>query len=187
MIKRDQRGFTLIELLVVLAIISLITVAATTTTFQVLTSTKRSNDHMTAIRQVQNAGYWISNDALMAESVVVDDDPETPEFLTLNWTEWDEGKKKKDSKYHLVTYYFEDMADGLKKLKRQYLIYEDGDVKGDEVTLVAEYIYIDDSATSFSPEPDGRWILTIQARKGTATETREYEVTPRVNMQRLMQ
>jgi len=189
MIKRDQRGFTLIELLVVVAIIALITGAATTTTFQVLTSTKRSNDHMTAIRQVQNAGYWISNDALMAESVVVDDDPETAEiveFITLNWTDWDEGKKK-HSKYHLVKYSFEDMADGLKKLKRQYLIYDDeGKEKGNEVALIAEYIDFDpddpvNSATSFSEQEDGMWILTIQASPGTATETREYEVTRRVN------
>ncbi|TRZ49142.1 MAG: prepilin-type N-terminal cleavage/methylation domain-containing protein [Dehalococcoidia bacterium] len=187
MIKRDQKGFTLIELLVVLAIIALIAIAATTTTFQVLASTKRSNDHMTAIRQVQNAGYWISNDAQMAQSVVTDDVPETPEFLVLNWTEWDEGKKKKDSKYHLVTYSFQDLSDGIGKLKRQYLIKNANDEPiGDGVTtLVAEYIYYnpgDPENSSFFEPQDGRWILRIQARKGTATETREYEVTPRVNM-----
>ena len=190
--KRSERGFALVEILVVMAIVALIGSAASMATSQVITGTKRSNDHMTAIRQVQNAGYWISRDVLMAQSIAAGDDPETAEiveFITLNWTDWDEGKKK-DSKYHLVTYSFEDMADGIGKLKRQYLIYEDGKEKGNEVTLIAEYIYYDPdnpASSSFSPEPDGRWILTIQARKGTATETREYEVDPRVNMQRLMQ
>ncbi len=196
MIKRDQRGFTLIELLVVLAIVALIAIAATTTTFQVLAGTKRSNDHMTAIRQVQNAGYWISHDALMAQTITTADDEETPEvteFLILSRTEWDydddddddDDDEEIDTIYHSVTYSFEDMADELKKLKRQYLIKNaGGDVIDSEVTLVAEYIYYnpgDPDSSSFDEQEDGRWILTIQARKGTATETREYEVTRRVN------
>ena len=171
MIKRDQRGFTLIELLVAMAIIALIGGAATTTTFQVLASTKRSNDHMTAIRQVQNAGYWISNDVQMAQGVDTDDVPETPEleFITLTWTNWVDGE------VHEVIYAFHDMADGLKKLKRTH--WTDG-VEGGQ-TLVAEYI---DSAASFFEQEDGIWKLTIQASPGTATETREYEVTPRIDM-----
>lgn len=183
--KRSERGFTLVEILVVMAIVALIGGAASMATSQVITGTKRSNDHMTAIRQVQNAGYWISRDTLMAQSIVAGDDPETSEvteFLILSWTLWDKDKdkdKKKDSMYpiyHLVTYTFEDMADGLKKLERQHLI----DGVEETTTFVAERIV--DSATSFSEQEDGRWILTIQASQGTATETREYEVTPRVNM-----
>jgi len=177
--KRSERGFTLIELLVVIAIVALIGGAATTTTFQVLASTKRSNDHMTAIRQVQNAGYWISNDVLMAQTITTADDEETPEveFITLTWTEWGYDDYE-DSTYHSVTYYFEDLSDGIGKLKRTYKV---GDEEG-ETTLVAEYINSDPDSTSFSPQEDGRWKLTIQASPGTATETREYEVTPRVNM-----
>ena len=167
-----------------MAIIALIGGAATTTTFQVLMSTKRSNDHMTAIRQVQSAGYWISNDAQMAQSISTGDVPETPEvteFITLTWIDW-----VNDGEVHEVIYAFHDMADGLKKLKRQYSIYDvDYAPIGDEVTtLVAEYIDSNTSEFSFSEE-DGVWILTIQATSGagtvTVTETREYKIDPRVN------
>jgi len=178
--KRSERGFTLIELLVVVAIVALIGGAASMATSQVITGTKRSNDHMTAIRQVQNAGYWISRDTLMAQSVVAGDDPETAEiveFITLNWTEWekDEGKKgDKDSKYHLVTYYFEDMADGLKRLERQHLI----DGVEETTTFVAEHIYY--NATTVVYETP---VLTLQiaASVGEASETREYRVQRRPN------
>ena len=143
MIKRDQRGFTLIELLVALAIVALIAGAAVMTMFQVINVTKSSNDRMTVIRQVQNAGYWISHDTLMAQSVVVDDDPETAEFLILTWTEWGYGE---DSTYHSVTYSFQDLSDGIGKLKRTYKV---GDGEG-ETTLVAEYIDSGNSNFTFS-------------------------------------
>ena len=170
--KRSERGFTLIELLVVIAIVALIAGAANMSIFQVLKGTERSNDHTTAVRQVQNAGYWISHDTQMAQSVVTGDDPETPEFITLNWTNWENGE------VHKIVYTSHDMADGLKKLKRQHLIHDaDGVEIGNKMTLVAEYI---DSA-SFSKQ-NGVWKLTIQARSGTQTETREYEINPRVNI-----
>lgn len=179
MIKRDQRGFTLIEILVALAIVALIAGAATVATFQVINGTKRSNDHMTAIQQVQNAGYWISHDTLMAQSVVTVDDPETPEheFVTLHWADWEE-----DGEVHKIVYTFQDMADGLKKLKRTHWI---NDVRSEQ-TLVAEYV---DGSASFT-EQDGVWKLTIKACLGTQTETgeyeitetREYEINPRVNI-----
>ena len=170
--KRSEQGFTLVELLVVLAVVALIGSAATMTTFQVLTATKRSNDHMTAIRQAQNAGYWISHDAQMAQVISAGDDPATAdivEFITLNWANWENGEE------HTVVYTFDDMAGGLNKLNRTHWI-DDGI---SEQSLVAEYIDADSS--SFDEQEDGRWKLTIQASPGTATETREYEVDPRVN------
>ena len=172
--KRSERGFALIELIIATAIIALVVGAASMAVFQVVTATERNNDHMTAVRQTQNAGYWISRDTLMAQNIVTGDDPETPEleFITLNWTNWENGD------IHEIVYIFEDMLDGLKKLKRHHLTHDaDGGEIGNEMTLVAEYI---DSA-SFSQQ-DGTWELTVQARSGTETETREYEVSPRVNI-----
>ena len=113
--KRSEGGFTLIGLLVSMAIVALITGAATTSIFQVFNVTTRSSDHVTVIRQVQNAGYWISQDAMEAEHVIVDDDPATPEFLILNWTEWGYDE---DSIYHVVTYSFQDLSEGIGKLMR---------------------------------------------------------------------
>ncbi len=101
--KLGEKGFTYIELIVALAIIALIGSATATATIQVLRLTGRNNEHMTAVRQVQNAGYWISRDAQMAQSIIVDN-LTPPDFLVLNWTEWDDAG---DPIYHSVTYFFE--------------------------------------------------------------------------------
>lgn len=177
--KRSERGFTLIELLVAMAIGTLIAGAAIMAIFQVINVTKSSNDRMTVIRQVQNAGFWISHDTLMAQSVVTGDDPETPEedeFITLSWTDWKDWEDGEDDEVHKIVYTFHDMADGLKKLKRTHWI----DDMVSKQTLVAEYI--DSTASFFEPEQDNIWKLTIQAHSGTETETREYEINPRVNI-----
>jgi len=72
--KPSERGFTLIELSVVIAIVALIVIAANMSIFQVVKGTERSNDQLTAIRQVQNAGYWISHDTQMSQSIFTGDD-----------------------------------------------------------------------------------------------------------------
>ncbi len=182
--RRGERGFTLIEVLVVIAIVASITTAATMSTFQVFNVTRRSNDHMVTIRQVQNAGYWISRDALMAQSIVTDD-LETDEFLILKWTEW--GYDDDDSTYHEVTYSFQDLSDEIGKLIRTHS--SDGSV---EQTLIAEYIYYDsedpenhtDTEATYEPPdepPDQAPVLTVQITSslGEASETREYRVLPR--------
>ena len=87
LIHKNQRGFTLIELLVAIAITGLITGGITMTIFQVFSGNTRTSNHMTAVRQVQNAGYWVSHDAQMAQSVVITGLSGLP--LTLTWTEWD--------------------------------------------------------------------------------------------------
>ncbi len=105
--KLGEKGFTYIELIVALAILALIGSATATATFQVLRVTERNNDHMTVVRQVQNAGYWLSRDAQMAQSVTADN-LTSPDFLVLNWTEWD---YVDEPIYHSVTYFFEDLTD----------------------------------------------------------------------------
>lgn len=177
--KQGEKGFTLIEVLVVVFIMALIAGAATMTISQVLGITKNSNDRTTAIRQVQNAGYWISRDSLMAQTVTTDDDPGTLEleFITLSWTAWE------DNDVHKIVYTFEDMPTGLKKLKRQHLVYDINGLEiGNDMMYIAKNII--DSA-SFSVE-DGVWILSIGARSGTKTENREYEIIPRVEGYRLI-
>ena len=178
--KRGERGFTFIELLVVMAIVALIAGAATMSIFQVINVTRSTNDHMTVIRQAQNAGYWISRDALMAEHMIVGDDPETTFFLKLTWTEWGFGE---DSIYHSVTYSLQDLSGGIGKLVRQYLIYDDLGVEiGNTTTFVAEYIYYTDDLENTMVEYTNL-VLTAQitALFGEATETKEYKIWPRPN------
>ena len=173
--RRGERGFTIVELAMMIAVVTIVTGAASMGIFQVVEVTERSSDQMTTMRQVQNAGYWISHDTQMAQTITVGDDPGTPgqeEFLTLNWANWESGE------VHKIIYILEDMADELSRFKRQHLTYDaEGVETGNEMTLVAENI---DSA-SFSDQ-GSTWKLTIQTRSGDETETREYTIINRASM-----
>ncbi len=43
---------------------------------------------MTVVRQVQDAGFWVSHDAQMAQTMVLASDPDGFP-LYLKWTKWD--------------------------------------------------------------------------------------------------
>jgi prepilin-type N-terminal cleavage/methylation domain-containing protein len=167
LINKKQRGFTLIELLIAIAITSLITGGITTAIFQTFTVNARTSSHMTAVRQVQNAGYWISHDAQMAQEVLIGAGAGFP--LTLTWTEW------VDSTENKVTY---TIADG-GELKRSH--YEN-DVLTSEM-IVARYI---DSTKTSCQVTAGVLIVTVTAAVGdypeTVSETRVYKITPRPNI-----
>lgn len=174
--KDCEKGFTLIELVVALAIIPLIGIASTMTVFQVLKFTERSNSRMTVVTQVQNAGYWISGDAQAAERVVVDNlEPDV--FLILTWTEREYGD---DSTYHSVTYLFEQLSDGIGRLKRVHW----SSTGANEETLVAEHIYYDpaDPVDTSSVSYQAPLLITkLTSRFGDAIETREYRTSRRQN------
>jgi len=167
--KQGEEGFTLIEVVMVTAIIALIAGAATMVTFQLVRGTERSNDHMTAVNQVQNAGYWISRDAQMAKNVTAG--LTLPDFLILSWVEEESGE-------HQVTYKLEAMPSSeLKKLQRHLSINEGPDT----ATFVAQYIDPEKTSCNFT---DNKLILTVTAAGGSGSpksETRIYEVTPRQN------
>ncbi|MFC1993187.1 prepilin-type N-terminal cleavage/methylation domain-containing protein [Chloroflexota bacterium] len=175
--KKGEKGFTIVELLVASAIIAIISGAAATTTFQIAKSTEPTNNHMTAVCQVQNAGYRICRDAQMAESVAVDN-LEHPNFLILTWTE--QNYDGSDPTYHSVTYFFTDLSDGIGKLKRNHW----SSAGANEDTLVAKHIYynLDDPETTSKASYESP-VLTIQltALSEEARETREYRITHRPN------
>jgi prepilin-type N-terminal cleavage/methylation domain-containing protein len=92
LINKSQKGFTAIEMLVAFAATGIISGGITATLFQVIDGSARSNNHMMAVRQAQNAGYFVSRDVQAAQSIIYDD-PTTPgvtEFLTLYWIDWDD-------------------------------------------------------------------------------------------------
>ncbi len=173
LIHNNQRGFTLIELLIAVAITGIITGGITMTMFQVYAGNARSSNHMTAVRQVQNAGYWISRDAQMAQSVVPAD-PDPDGFpLTLTWTD-------RNGDENQVVYTL--LADN--KLQREHYTNYDPvtNPDPDATTIVAESINPDPAKTNCQ-FTSGELIVTVTASVGSSShersETRVYRIIPR--------
>jgi len=170
--KKGERGFTLIELIVGLSIIFLVSGAGAMATFQLLKGTEVNSTHMTAVRQVQNAGYWISHDTRMAQTVHTVN-LTLPVFLVFNWTEGDT-----QDEYEIV-YTLDDVAGStLKKLHRNQSV--NGGVN--TTTFVAQYIDPDAAKTSCQ-YISGKLTLTITATAGAGmaeqSETRTYQFVRR--------
>ncbi len=174
--KQSEKGFSLIELLIATTIITLISGAAGIAIFQVCKGTERNNNYVTAVHQVHNAGFRISRDTQMAQNVITDN-LTSPDFLLLSWTEWDDPE---NPVYHTATYFFEDITDGIGKLKRRHW----SSSGANEQTLVANHIYYapgdpdDTSKVSYQSQ-----VLTVQltALREETMETREYKITHRPN------
>jgi len=175
--KRREKGYTLIELIIAVTIIVLVTGAASIAIFQILKGTERNNTHMNAVRQVQNAGYWLCRDARMAQGI--DTDNLTPsDFIVFNWTEWDDVNEEI---YHTATYFFEDLTDGIGNLKRSHW----SSAGANEQTLIAKHIYYtptdpDDTSKADYQAP----LLTLQLTSivEDTIEIREYRIKHRPNI-----
>lgn len=167
-LKKGERGFSLVELVIVVALAGLVGAAITATAFQVFTFSTRLSNQMTAVRQVQQAGFWVSPDVMMAQNVTPGGCPDC--LVNLYWEE--EGGTG-DS--HNVTYKLIDMSGGLKRLEREHYV----NSAFDSATAVAECI--DPAQTSFVlVVGGGAYDFTVTATVGEQTETRVYEVKPRV-------
>jgi prepilin-type N-terminal cleavage/methylation domain-containing protein len=154
---KNQKGFTLIELLVAIAISGVITGGITTTIFQVVIGSARTNNHMIAVRQAQNAGYWVSHDAQMAQILTPTPSPDSDGFpLTLSWTEW-------DGTVNTITYTL-----GGTEFVRDH---------NGQQSVVAQFI----ESIEVSPRPytNGALTFTVTATVGGQSETRVYEIVPR--------
>ncbi|MCJ7743045.1 MAG: prepilin-type N-terminal cleavage/methylation domain-containing protein [Dehalococcoidales bacterium] len=164
---RNEKGITLVELLVAMLVTGIITASITGTLWQVFTINSRSLNHMTAIRQTQSAGYWVSHDALMAQSITTSGTASGLP-MTLTWTDW-------DGTPHKVTYSIDDGNSRLERLQ-----------EGAGESAVARYIVekrpTDSNGTSCN-FTNGKLIFTVKAKVGSGstagTELRVYEVTPR--------
>ena len=163
--RKGERGFTIIELLVALAITGLIAGALSMTIAQIMGSNSQSSNHATVIRQVQNAGYWVSHDVQMAQSDPTIDLSADGFPLVITWTEWNGTENE-------VTYTITG-TDMIRSLS----------VNGVPTSsfIVARYLEVDPTKTlcTFS---GGILYLTVTATINdlrTVSETREYQIVPR--------
>ena len=174
--KRSEHGFTLLELAVVLSMSAMIALAATTFTFHALGTTERTDAHLTVVSNAENAGYWISRDASMADNVITDN-LTPPTFLILKWTDWGYGT---DNVYHSATYSIENLSGGIGQLKRRHQ-----DSSGtDQQIVVANYIYYNpaDPTNSTNVTHQSPTInLIVATRFGSASEVRQYQIYQRPN------
>ena len=169
LIKRNERGFTLIEILVAVAVGAMVVAAASGVIIQLLQSS-RTSFHMTALRQVQAAGYWVSQDVLQTQEV-----PDTDNyFLYVTWTDID------TDHIYKVYYSLQDMASvSLKQFERQE-VETDADLNPVSDTTIIVARYIDSSQTSCTWDTDAKILtFTVTATMNEQAETRVYEVKPR--------
>ena len=158
-----ERGFTLVELLVAVSIAAAIVGVMTMTIITMMRVGPQNNAQSIVFTQVQNAGLWISRDAMMADNVTT---RETSDFLSLYWNDASDPPQQ-----HTVNYVIEDAV-----LKRQT------SPEG-ETTQVAEYIdsppYTSASFTASDNVTKAKLVITVQSSFGDAQTQRTYTITPR--------
>ena len=186
-IKKDQNGFSLVELLAAIAISGIIIIGLVIGIFQLFTGHARASGEMTVVRQVQQAGYYISRDTHMAKEVLVDTDPDTPEVVTLTWY-WflyHEDEPDRDGEGNRAIYTLEDG----RLYRNYYFALEDpltGEVNEDDYALISRTFiaeYIDDIDCIYA---NGELSIMVTASieniAGIQEESRIYEAKPRPNV-----
>jgi type II secretory pathway pseudopilin PulG len=168
LINKSQKGITMLELLMAFAVTAIITGGISATLYQMVIGSARASNHMTVVKQVQNAGYWVSRDAQAAQSVAVDEGEATGFPLILTWTDWNDT-------LNTVTY----TLDGT-ELRRD---------DGVEQRAVAQFVDVDPAKTScVFADTNGdtlkdtvifRVTVAIGSGLQQETETREYRIVPR--------
>jgi len=88
-ILKIQAGFTLIEVMIAVAIMGIIGTGIMAVISQTIKENVRNRGQMTAIQQVENAGYWVTRDTQMSQTVSPDTADSSGFPLLLEWEEWD--------------------------------------------------------------------------------------------------
>jgi prepilin-type N-terminal cleavage/methylation domain-containing protein len=161
--KATEKGFTLLEMLAALGILSAIMTVMSVATIMIMKTSSQNEELNVNLRQVQNVGHWVSQDALMAQIVDLD---EPGVFLSLSWNDWDGNSFKVD--YVLQG----------NMLKRRLNVNDDPETE----MLIAEYIVPEATTCAWDVE-ENKLTLTIKAslhgNEGKHWIERIYEISPR--------
>ena len=132
-------------------------VVAATATIVIMKTSSQNNESNVNLYQVQNAGNWISRDALMAQVI---DTNKSGVFLNIRWSDWDGNNFSVD---YIIT--------GDHMMMRQ--------LNGGTATLIAEYIVPAGTVCQWE-EAQNKLTVTIRASmSGGGYAERTYEICPR--------
>ncbi len=166
-IHKHQRGLTLVELVIAIALFGILAGSITMAFSHVFIHSTLASSQMTAVRQVQSAGYWVSQDTLQASVQEPTEGSGFPLTLTIPYRVIENGESVE--KTRTVIY---EVVDGR-------LIRTSQDQDSDPVTtIIAEHI----TAADFDQDPDQPrvYIFTVSASTpGGSTVTRVYRIDPR--------
>ncbi len=164
---KRERGFTAIEIIVSAFITALIALGAGMTTVQILRVTAQNDDWATATRYAQNVGYWVSEDAMMAETIV---NGTGNELITMTWRRWETGNS------YNVTYIKVNPSDTIFEIERRC---EVRDLNRNQIQNTTAYIA--NNISDFQYVSSGEYgKLTVTASADSRSVVREYQINPRV-------
>lgn len=174
-IRFEKKGFTLVEVLVALAILTVIMGGIAAITLQIFHTNELSTNRTLAIRQVQNAGQWLSRDIIQSTTTPI---LTSPNGFTLVITQDLTGLYGGD--ITVITY----SIDGDGRLLRSAQV---GTGTPSVTTVAVNVVWntsdISNEAPSWVRKIGGNFELKITSTFGTgntsATETRIYEIKPR--------
>lgn len=173
LIHKNQRGLTLIGLIIAIAIAGIISTGVTITISQMFDHSARTSARMTAIKQLENASYYINRDGQMAQTIEIAD-PDPDGFpLTLTWVEWDSNNEIQ------VVY---SIAEADKQLIREHYTNRATNPLPDETTFAAQHLDADQSSCGWNAtEGKLTFMLTcaVSSSGVESVETRTWELTPR--------
>ncbi len=153
-----QRGFTLIEMLIAIAVSSVLIFGIVATISQIYSQNSRATKRMVAAQNVENAGFWVERDALMAQDV-----PSTGFPLTMTWQDW-------DGNNHNIAYSLSGTD-----LQRTVSVTTPAGVTTTTQSTIAKYINIDSSLTNYQFS-SGALTFKVTATVQSTNETRTYQI-----------
>jgi type II secretory pathway component PulJ len=158
-----QNGYGLIETVIGLALTGILSTGITAFAVQTFTESVRSNNHMKALMQVENAGYWVSRDVQMSENLTLGEHAGFP--LQLLWND-------ADGNEYQVTF---TLTDG--QIKRTIIENEEEPTQ----VIIAQSIYPSAPLTDCSYE-NGLITFNVTASLGNETLSRSYQIKKRLDL-----
>jgi prepilin-type N-terminal cleavage/methylation domain-containing protein len=169
---RRDLGVTLAELMVAIAVGAIVMGGSMAILYRMATVSGEHRDDTMAVLQVQFVGFWVSDDLVQAQDVIIGDNPQADgEFLTARWIGW-------NGEANEVLYEVSDMRDvDLWRLTRTRSV--DGVSAGN--ATIAEYLDRDMTFCEWTYDDSSELVLRVEvfARVDESEASATYGVSPR--------